>query len=100
MNIQERIKILMNERGWSDYKLAKQADLSMSTIGNIFKRNNAPSFYTLEAICKAFGITLAQFFTEGGTTVILTEEQKTLLIKWSTLTEKQQEILLDLISNI
>ncbi|WP_198528800.1 helix-turn-helix domain-containing protein, partial [Kineothrix alysoides] len=61
MDIQGRIKQLMQERKWTDYKLAKQANLSESTITNIFKRNNSPSFNTLEAICKACGITLAQF---------------------------------------
>lgn len=100
MDIQERIKQLMEEREWTDYKLAKQANLSESTITNIFKRNNSPTFNTLEAICRACGITLAQFFTENGNPIVLTEEQQTLLVKWSVLTEKQKKILIDLISNI
>lgn len=100
MDIQEKIKQLMEEREWTDYKLAKQANLSESTITNIFKRNNSPTFNTLEAICRACGITLAQFFTENGNPIVLTEEQQTLLVKWSVLTEKQKKILIDLISNI
>ncbi|TCL57617.1 Cro/C1-type helix-turn-helix DNA-binding protein [Kineothrix alysoides] len=100
MDIQGRIKQLMQERKWTDYKLAKQANLSESTITNIFKRNNSPSFNTLEAICKACGITLAQFFTEGDSPITLTEDQRTLLAKWSVLTEKQKNILIDLMNNI
>ena len=65
MDAQKRIKQLMEERGWTDYRLAKEANLSHSTITNVFKRNNAPTLPTLEVICRAFGITLAQFFAEG-----------------------------------
>mgnify|MGYP002383622769 CR=1 FL=1 len=61
MDIQKRIKDLMEERGWTDYRLAMESGLSHSTVSNMFKRNNAPTIPTLEAICKAFGITLSQF---------------------------------------
>ena len=47
MNVQNRIKQLMEERGWTDYRLAKESGLSHSTISNMFKRNNAPSIPTL-----------------------------------------------------
>lgn len=100
MNIQNRIRELMDERNWTDYKLSKMTGLSETTVKNIFKRNNAPTFPTLQAICDAFGITLAQFFSENGEAVILTREQQIVLAKWSTLTEKQRSILLDLMSNI
>ena len=65
MDTQSRIKELMKERKWTDYLLAKEANLSHSTVTNIFNRNNAPTLPTLEAVCQAFGITLAQFFAEG-----------------------------------
>lgn len=100
MNIQERLEQIKKERNWTNYQLAKRAGLSETTVTNLFKRNNAPTFYTLEAICSACGITLAQFFTEGNEAVALTEEQKNLFIKWSRLNEKQKSILLELISNI
>ncbi|HMM06037.1 MAG TPA: helix-turn-helix transcriptional regulator [Clostridiales bacterium] len=51
----------MNASGWSEYKLAKEAELPQSTISHLFKRNNAPTFPTIEAICGAFGMTMAQF---------------------------------------
>ena len=60
MDAQKRIKQLMEERGWTDYRLAKEANLSHSTITNLFKRNNAPTLPTLEVICRAFGITLTR----------------------------------------
>ena len=60
MDAQRRIKELMEERKWTDYRLAKESNLSHSTVTNMFNRNNAPTLPTLEAVCRAFGITLAQ----------------------------------------
>ena len=77
-----------------------EANLSHSTITNVFKRNNAPTLPTLEVICRAFGITLAQFFAEGGEAVEITDEQRELFAKWSTLTEKQKVLLLEFISTL
>ncbi|MFR7962298.1 MAG: helix-turn-helix domain-containing protein [Roseburia intestinalis] len=54
MDIQGRIRELMEERSWTEYRLAKEANLSHSTVANMFNRNNAPTFPTLEAICNAF----------------------------------------------
>ena len=99
MDAQRRIKELMEERKWTDYRLAKESNLSYSTVTNMFNRNNAPTLPTLEAVCQAFGITLAQFFAEGEETQ-LTEEQQILFSKWSTLTDRQKQILLDLMDAI
>ena len=96
MDAQKRIRQLMEERDWTDYKLAKESNISHSTVANMFNRNNAPTLPTLEAVCKAFGITLAQFFSEGDNPASLTEEQRILFSRWSTLTEEQKQILLDL----
>lgn len=92
MNVQERIKELMRIKGWSEYKLAKEAGLPQSTISHLFKRNNAPTYPTIESICEAFGITMAQFFADEGDAVVLTLEQRELLILWGTLTDEQRKI--------
>ncbi|WP_325217943.1 helix-turn-helix transcriptional regulator [uncultured Oscillibacter sp.] len=62
LDAQKQIKKLMEERSWTDYRLAKESGLSHSTVTNMFDRNNTPTLPTLEAVCRAFGITLAQFF--------------------------------------
>ena len=99
MDTQKRIRELMEARGWTDYRLAKEANLSHSTVTNMFNRNNAPTLPTLEAVCQAFGITLAQFFANEDE-MTLTEEQQMLFAKWSTLTERQKQILLELMDAI
>jgi len=77
----------MEERGWTDYRLLKEANLSHSTVTNMFNRNNAPTLPTLEAICRAFGITLAQFFAENEL-VQMTDEQRILFSRWNPLTDE------------
>lgn len=98
MDTKLRITQLMDERGWSEYRLSKEANLSQSTISNIFKRNNAPTISTLEAVCKAFGITLAQFFSEGKTPIELSEEQWELFKKWNKLTDEKKRVLFELMN--
>ncbi len=100
MDAQKRIRKLMEERGWTDYRLAKEANLSHSTVTNMFNRNNAPTLPTLESVCRAFGITLAQFFAEGDEPTQLTEEQRILFSRWSPLTEEQKRLLLDLMKTM
>ena len=92
MDAQKRIKQLMEERGWTDYRLAKESGLSHSTVTNMFNRNNAPTLPTLEAVCRAFGITLSQFFSDGNGPAEFTVEQRTLFSKWSALNDKQKKV--------
>lgn len=95
MNVHERIQGLMKTRGWSCYRLAKEAGLSISTISNMLERNTLPTLSTLETICDAFGITLKEFFSTEHDPA-LTEEQEMLFAKWSTLTDEQKKVLLHL----
>lgn len=96
MDVNGRIRELLNERNWTEYKLAKESGLSQSTISNFFKRNTVPSISTLELICKGFGISLSQFFSEGNM-VELSEEQMEFFINWASLTAREKEIISDLV---
>lgn len=96
MDVNERLKRLLERHGWSMYELAKRANLADSTIANIYKRNTVPSIVTLEAICKAFGITLSQFFAEGEP-VELSPELQELFNEWLELTPDQKTLVLQMI---
>ena len=98
MDVIKRINALMDERGWSPYRLAQKSGLSTSTIANIYRRNTVPSLATIEILCQAFGISLSQFFAEDTTFVPLTKEQKTLFDKWANLTPSQKKLIEGLIS--
>ena len=90
MDTHERLRQLLNERGWSEYKLAKRCGLSESTVANIFRRNTVPSIATLETICSGFGITMSQLFAEGDM-VEITPELKELFENWVNLTPEQKK---------
>lgn len=89
MDTLEKLNKLKTEHGWSDYKISKLSGLSTNTVSNIFKRNNLPNISTLEAICKAFGITLSQFFAEDDMLEV-TPELMDLFNKWSQLSDGQK----------
>lgn len=96
MDINAHLKQMIQQRGWSEYRLAKECGLSESTIANIFRRNCTPSFSTLEIICKTFGISLSQFFAEDDM-IALASEEKELLDKWAMLTPEQKGIFLQML---
>jgi transcriptional regulator with XRE-family HTH domain len=100
MDILNRIKQLRDERGWSNYRLAKEADISEGSLNNLFRLNNQPTIPTLEAICNGLGISLSQFFAEANEAIVLNEEQKEMLGIWSALNKGQQAALLELLKKM
>ncbi|MDE5549618.1 MAG: helix-turn-helix transcriptional regulator [Clostridia bacterium] len=94
MDILGKIKELQGERKWTDYKLAQEADIPLATLSSLFQRNNPPKFDTLQCICNAFGLTLAQFFLEDEKIEVLSEVEKAMLQEFRKLSIKQQLALL------
>lgn len=64
MYILSRMFELRDERKWSNYELAKEANIPQSTLTNLLKHNNLPTIPTLISMCNAFEITLMQFFND------------------------------------
>ena len=89
MDTHERLRQLLDERGWTVYRLAKNCGLSESTIANIYRRNTVPSITTLETICNGFGITMSQFFAESEM-IELSPALKELFDCWMPLTLDQK----------
>ena len=81
-----KIKDLLTDRGWTLYRLSKESGISYSTLNNTFHRNNVPSISTLLHVCEGFGITMAEFFDEGGAVVKhLTTADQELLVDFHSL---------------
>ena len=91
MNVLEKVKRLQEERGWSTYKLAYEAGLTQSTLSNMFTRGTCPTVDTLEKICDAFGISLADFFEEDDRKAHVSKEELELLRKYRALTDKEKD---------
>jgi transcriptional regulator with XRE-family HTH domain len=100
MDILAHIKTLQSERGWSNYRLAREAGISENSLNNLFRRGNLPTIPTLESICKGFGITLSQFFSQGGEPVELSDSQRAMLMTWDALTDEQKDSLLEFLKKI
>ncbi len=94
MDTLKRLKEFMDARGWSSYRLAGEAGLSHSTVSNMFERNTMPSIHTLEALCRALGITMAQFFDTEDTKE--KDGYEVLFEKWSRLSARQKQCLLEI----
>ena len=98
MNVLEKVKKLQEERGWSTYKLAYEADLTQSTLSNMFARGTCPTVATLEKICEAFGISLAEFFESDNRKAHVSKEELELLNKYRALTDKEKDAVKSMIN--
>ena len=98
MDTLDKIRRLQGERGWTDYKLAQEAQISTNTLSSLFLRNSPPKLDTLQCICNAFSLTLAQFFLEDEKIEVLSETEKEMLQAFRKLSSKQQHALIDVFS--
>ena len=99
MDVKSRLKQLMDERGWTIYKVAKEADIPWSTVRNMFKRNTEPSITTLECICSGMGMTLPQFF-DVDNQMGLTPEQRQLIQQWNKLNDREKQLIGELVQTL
>ena len=98
MDVLKRLRQFQSDYGWSDYRIAKEAGLSSGTVSNIYKRNTIPNLFTLEAICKGFGITLSQFFADNEM-IELTPELQELFENWIKVPKEKRALLLEIIKS-
>ena len=85
MNVIERIHQLRLERGWSVNNLAMEAGMTQSTLNSILSRNSPPKIETLQLLCNAFKITLAQFFMDDEQLELVNANEKELLMSFRRL---------------
>lgn len=100
MDILKRIEELRDERGWSNYRLSEEAKLDNSVINNMFKRRTMPSMLTLTALCEAFDLTLSQFFNEDNTVIILSNDEKDLILQYRKLDKKNKNAVNTLVNEL
>ena len=99
VDVLDKIRKYRNERGWTEYELAQRSGLPQSTISSWYRKKMLPSIASLDKIACAFGLTLAQIFSEEEY-LIATEEQKALLHEWDRLEPKQKQHLLDFLRSL
>ena len=97
MNVNKKIDELRFQRGWSVYELAQEAGITQSTLTSLIKRGNPPKIDTLECICDAFGITLAQFFIEDEELEVLSKREKEIITLFRKLPDTKKKALIELL---
>ncbi len=100
MTVLERILQLRLERNWSEYRLSEESGIAQTTISSWFKKDIYPSIPSLEKICKAYDISMAQFFNFDNEPVSLSPEQNELLENWNRLSGEQKNAVLNLLKSI
>lgn len=98
-DVLQRIQSLMDERGWTIYKLAKVSGVPYSSLSSIFKLNNQPTIGTLEKICAGFHITLSEFFSDRPPyreiTDSYSDDEKALIENYQKLSSKNKALMRD-----
>ena len=95
-----RIAELCRKRGYTKYRLAQLTGITQTALGNMLNQKSMPTMANLEKICDAFEVTIAQFFSEDGRRLNLTEEQKEILDIWDSMEEKEREIFMTFIRSM
>lgn len=98
--IPKRVKELCSKHKISKYRLAQLTDMSQTALGNIINKKSIPTVPTLERICDAFGISIAQFFAGEGMRPDLTDEQEELLEIWDDLNADERRILMNFVRTL
>ena len=96
MDVLKRIEELRIRKGWTMYKLSNEADLTPSTLANMYARGTSPSIATLTNICKALGISLSEFFKEDDEAT----DNNSLVQKFDNLTDEQQKAVITIIDGM
>ena len=99
MDVREKLLEMMKARGWTYYRLAKESNMSWSTIRNMFERGTEPTLPTLEAICGGLNITLADLLV-GYSVAELSDDQRELLENWEKLDAEDKKLCLGLLRSL
>ncbi|MCC8164016.1 MAG: helix-turn-helix transcriptional regulator [Lachnospiraceae bacterium] len=85
------------KRNWTEYTLAKNSDLTQSTISSWYRKNMEPSIASIEKICHGLGITMSQFFSSSPEGPDFTPDQQELFALWVRLNASQKDAILQMI---
>jgi transcriptional regulator with XRE-family HTH domain len=100
INVLGRITELRLSHNWTEYQLAQKAGLPQSTISSWYRKEMLPTLQSLEKICNAFDMTMAQFLAENDNLTEITPDQRELLNKWELLSSKQKQAFLELMNSV
>ena len=92
-----RIKELCDKQQITKYRLSQMTGVTQTVLSRIMKGENVPTIQTIEKICAALNISLAQFFAKDENPPDLTAEQREIIETWNGLTPEERERLMKII---
>ncbi len=92
-----RIKELCDKQQITKYRLSQMTGVTQTVLSRIIKGENVPTIQTIEKICAALNISLAQFFAKDENPPDLTAEQREIIETWNGLTPEERERLMKII---
>jgi len=98
MNVSSKLIRLRQARGWSQSRLAKESGISQSFISQIEAGTYSVTVATLEKLCAALRVTLAEFFAPDGGEEAIPPELRRLLDKVRELTPEERAALEQLLN--
>lgn len=98
IDVAERLKTLMKERGWTVYRLSEESGVPRSTLSGIFSRRTQPSLHTLSQICDGLNITMSQFFRTEEEITAEAEESEEVLHIWRSMSQEQRRAWITVLS--
>lgn len=96
----ERIDALCRQHNISKYRLSQITGISQSAFSKMARQQSSLSLETIQRICSALDISMAQFFSEPGEYPDLTAQQTQLLHSWNLLDEKKRAFALLMIKHM
>ena len=90
IDVVKRINELLEQKGWSNYELSKQTNISTNTIYDWNKSGATPSLSNIMKVCEVLGITLGQFFC-GTEQYELQPDEERILREWFSLSDLEKE---------
>ena len=74
--------------------------MTQTVLSRTIKGENVPTIQTLEKICAALNISLAQFFAKDENLLDLTAEQKEIVETWNGLNPEERARLMKIIRTV
>ena len=74
-----------------------ESGITQSTLANMFERKTCTKIDTLNQICQAFGISLAEFFNEECNSLIVSKEEKKLVREYRILSKDEKRAVKELV---
>lgn len=100
MNIMNRVNDLCRRRNLSKYRLSMLTGISQSAFSKMERQQSTLSIDTIQRICDALGISLAQFFADGDELPDLSTDQRQLLESWSLLSPNKRQFVKHMIDEL